>query len=594
MRNAPLLLTVVLAPLSAGCGREPPSAPLLQPQEEMSIRFREVAEEAGIAFRHVDGRTPMHYVPEIMGGGVGWLDYDQDGYLDLFAVQGGPFPPTDAPPKTPTSRLYRNRGDGTFEDVTVQVGILHPGFGQGVAVGDYDNDGYPDLFLTCYGHCHLFHNEPAEQGGRRFRDVTAEAGVALDGWCTSGAFGDLHGRGFLDLFVCRYTVLDLKNYPFCGEKDRQPPLRISCGPKDFPGQSSVLFRNNGDGTFTNVSKAAGLEPENKALGVLILDLDDDGKSDVFVGNDEVANHHYRNLGGGVLESCGLKSGTSLNAHGGTMGSMGVEADDVTGSGRPDIVISTYYHEGTTLFRNNGDNFFTDVSQSAGTYGPTWNKVGWGLCLFDADRDGHLDLFVANGHVYRNAIELLDRSENGEPHTYEQQAQFFRGDGRGRFQEISAVAGAYFWGGHVGRGAACCDFDNDGLIDMAVNHCGGPLALLHNESRTPHHWVRLQLEGSRHRRPDGSNRDAIGARVTVRAGGRTIVRHVKGGGSYLSAHDRRLLIGLGAATKVDEVEVRWPNAGATIQRFGPLDVDRPYKLVEGVPQGEPALCPPQGH
>ena len=579
------------APPSPAPANERPATASATAEGSVQIVFQDVARAAGINFQHINSPTDMHYVPEIMGGGAAWIDYDQDGYLDLFLVQGSKFPPDpDDRPKTPTSRLYRNQGDGTFIDVTDQVGIRVPGFGQGVAVGDYDNDGWPDLFVTCWGHCHLYHNEPDGRGGRRFREVTREAGVELDGWCTSCAFGDVHGKGFLDLFVCRYVQMDLHHYPFCGEKTRLPPLRYSCGPKEFRGNSSVLFRNNGNGTFTNVSKEAGIEPDGKALGVVILDLDGDGKQDIFVGNDEVNNFHYRNLGGGKLESCGVLSGVAGNYQGKPMGSMGIEADSITDSGRPDIFITTYYHEGTTLFRNNGNNLFTDVSQSAGMYRASWNKVGWGTCFIDLERDGILDLFVANGHVYRNADEIRESNEDGTPNSYKQRAQLFRGNGKGFFQEISQVAGPYFQEGHVGRGLAIGDYDNDGAMDIAINHCGERASLLHNETQTPYHWIRLQLEGSRHRDPNGSNRDAIGARVAVKAGGRTLVRYLKGGGSYLSAQDRRLLIGLGTATRVDAVDVRWPNARATVQRFGPLAADHSYKLVEGVEAAQPALCP----
>src|SRR5262249_11991499 len=303
------------------------------------------------------------------------------------------------------------------------------------------------------GHCHLYHNEPDGQGGRRFREVTKQAGVALDGWCTCCAFGDLNGDGLPDLFVGRYVHLDVKNYPWCGDKTREPHIRYTCGPREFRGHTSVLFRNNGDGTFTDVSKEAGLETENKALGVLLLDLDGDGKIDIFVGNDEMPNHHYRNLGGFKFQSCGVLSGTSSTWQGKPMGSMGVEADDVTGDGLPEIFITTYYHEGTTLYRNNGNNIFTDVSQGAGMYTASWDRVGWGTCMLDADLDGHLDIFVANGHVYRNANEITQKSEDGQPHTYGMLPQLFLGNGRGFFREITARAGPYFTEKHIGRGAA---------------------------------------------------------------------------------------------------------------------------------------------
>jgi enediyne biosynthesis protein E4 len=551
------------------------------------VAFRDVAREAGITFHHFDSRSDMHYVPEIMGGGAAWLDFDRDGFLDLFLVQGAKFPPpADETPTGPTSRLYRNRGDGTFEDVTEAVGLRVPGFGQGVAVGDYDNDGFPDLFVCCYGHAHLYHNE----GGRRFREVTREAGIRLDGWCSACAWGDLHGHGRLDLFVGRYVKMDLNHYPFCGDKTKDPPLRYSCGPVEFRGNASVLYRNNGDGTFTDVSKEAGLEPDGKALGVLILDLDGDGRADLFVGNDEAPNYHYKNLGGGKFQSCGVLSGLAANHQGKPMGSMGLEADPITGSDRPDVFVSTYWHEGTTLFRNNGNNLFTDISQSAGMFSASWNKVGWGTCFLDADLDGHLDVFVANGHVYRNAEEIRDKNNDGQPHTYQQLAQLFQGNGKGHFTEISQEAGPYFQTPHVGRGVAMGDYDNDGHMDIAVNHCGEPASLLHGETQTPNHWLRLELQGGQPANPLGANRDAIGARVAVRVGDRMLVRYLKGGGSYYSSNDRRLLFGLGSADHVDEVIVRWPNAAGSSQRYGPLDADRSHLLVEGA-AAAPAHCPP---
>jgi hypothetical protein len=591
-----LLLTrswfVVRAPASATTpASASASSGMVQDQDAALIRFRDSARDAGLSFQHDDGRSAMHYFPEAMGAGVAWIDYDQDGYPDLFFVQGGRFPPDDKNPPAPKSRLYRNQGDGTFLDVTERVGLLVTGYGQGVAVGDYDNDGYPDLFVSCYGHGHLFHNEPDGRAGRRFRDVTRQAGIKLDGWCSSCAFGDLHGNGFLDLFVCRYVRMDLEHYPFCGDKTRDPPVRITCGPREFPGSRSVLFRNNGDGTFTDISAQAGTEPEGKGLGVVILDLDGDGRSDIFVGNDEMPNFQYRNLGGGKLQSCGIMSGTAVNWQGKPMGSMGVEADDLTGHGRPDLFITTFFHQGWTLYRNEGKNLFTDVSPRAGMHVASWDKVGWGTCLLDADNDGALDVFVANGHIYRNAEVMPDRDDAGDPLRFEQLPQLFRGAGNGSFRDISTQVGDYFLQAYPGRGAAMGDFDNDGRMDIVINHCGAPAALLYNETQTPHHWIRLQLEGMRHLHSGGSNRDAIGACVTVRTGGRTLVRHVKGGGSYLSSHDRRLLIGLGEAQQVDEIEVRWPNAAASVQHHGPLQADRSYKLVEGMTTAVPGNAPP---
>jgi hypothetical protein len=367
-------------------------------------------------------------------------------------------------------------------------------------------------------------------------------------------------------------------------------VRTACGPKHFAGTRSYLFRNNGNGTFTDISRTAGIEPDGKGLGVVILDLDGDGRADIFVGNDEVLNHHYKNLGGGRFESLGLRSGTGATHHGRTMGSMGIEAGDMTGGGLPDLFVTTYIHEGTVFFRNRGKGLFTDISTGAGMYAASWDKVGWGTALFDPDNDGNLDLFVANGHTHRNAAELL-AGENGRPQEYAQQPQLFLGDGQGRFREVSRWVGKYFEHPHVGRGVAAGDYDNDGRMDLAITHVGEIPALLRNVSQSSHNWIRLELEGSRHRDPTGSNRDAVGAVVTVRAGGRTLVRHLKGGGSYYSAHEPRLLVGLGTATSVDEITVRWPNAAGTVQRFGPLTANRGYKLIEGVAEPEPSRCLP---
>ena len=570
--------------------------------EEARIAFRDLAKAAGINFLHINSPSEKHYVPEIMGGGAAWIDYDQDGYMDLLLVQGGRFPvPAEEKRTGPTTRLYHNNGDGTFTDVTEKSGIRHPSFGQGVAVGDYDNDGFPDLLITCYGHCHLFHNEPDGKGSRHFREVTREAGVVTDGWCTSCTFADLHGNGFLDIFMCRYVIMDLKNFPKCAHKHvNGKEVLIACGPKEFKGNQCVLYKNNGNGTFTNVSdkccvdgkgNRTGLEPEGKGLGVLILDFDDDGIMDIFVGNDEIQNHFYRGRRNGEFESVGYSHGCAASEAGGPMGSMGVEAGDLFGKGNADIFVTTFFNEGNTLYRNEGKAFFTDVSKQGGLYHACFNNVGWGTCLLDVRRNGMLDIFVGNGHVYSNAEELDMRMPNGEKHHYKQNAQLFLGDGRGHFREISSQAGPYFLERHVGRGVAMGDYDNDGHMDIAINNCGEAAALLHNETETPNHWIRLVLEGNRPVNPQGSNRDAIGAKVTLTMAGKKLVRHLKGGGSYLSAHDRRLLVGLGAATQVDEVEVRWPNRAASTQRFGPLAADHSYRLVEGAGAAVAAHCPP---
>jgi enediyne biosynthesis protein E4 len=557
--------------------KEPPSPDRPTPRREVElpagvrIRFTDVTEQAGIRFVHFDGHTDMEYIMETMGSGVGWLDYDQDGLMDLFLVQGSTF--VGPASSQPTCKLFKNLGGGRFKDVTAETGLAHVGCGQGVAVGNIDNDGYPDLFLTCYGKPNvLYHNVPDGKGGRRFADITASAGLGdhpdwhgRPNWSTSAAFLDYDNDGRLDLFVCSYVAVDLAHYPDC--RSSRSGRRFSCQPSRFAPTRCLLYRNNGDGTFTDVSKQAGIDdPGAKALGVIALDLDDDGKIDIFVANDGMPNFLFRNLGGGRFESVGPASGCAVNLAGARQAYMGVDADDLTGGGRPDLFVTAFSQETNSLFRNEGGHFL-DVTQGSGLGPPSWYMLAFGTCFLDADRDGRLDIAVVNGHVSRY-IDL-----EGNPNvTFRQPAQFFLNTGGGRFADLSGQAGDYFRQPHVARGLACCDYDNDGHMDLAITNNGEPAVLLHNESQTPYHWLRLELRGTK------SNRDAVGARVTVEAGGQRLVRHRKGGGSYLSASDPRLLIGLGPATKVDRVEVRWPSG--LVQRLGPLDADRGYLVVEG--------------
>jgi hypothetical protein len=494
--------------------------------------------------------------------------------MDLFLVQGSTF--DRAPPSPlPTCKLYKNLGGGKFQDVTERAGLGHVGCGQGVAVGDIDNDGFPDLFVTCYGKPNvLYHNVSDGHGGRRFEDITAAAGLAdhpnwkqYQNYSTSAAFLDYNNDGKLDLFVCSYVRvdLDLKNYPECRDKQGK---RDACAPLAFQGTSCILYRNNGNLTFTDVSHEAGIdEPTAKALGVVALDLDDDGLIDIFVANDSVPNFFFHNLGGGRFESIGLISGCAVNLAGRPQAYMGVDADDLDGDGLPDLFSTAFARETNTFFRNRGHCHFLDMTHGSGLGPPSWWPLGFGTCFLDAARSGGLDIVVANGHVSRNV------DEDGEPNnTFRQKAQFYFNDGKGHFHHISSQVGAYFQERHVGRGLAACDYDNDGRMDLAFNNSGEAAVLLHNESTTPYHWIRLDLVGTK------SNRDAVGAKVTVHAGSRTLVRHRKGGGSYCSSGDPRLLIGLGAERKVGEVEIRWPSG--FVQKIGPLEVDAGYKVVEG--------------
>jgi hypothetical protein len=536
------------------------------------VNFIDVTGKSGIRFQHFNGRTDMDYIMETMGSGLAWLDYDQDGWMDLFLVQSSTFVPPHAS-APPTCKLFKNLGNGTFRDVTEEVGLGHVGCGMGVAIGDIDNDGFPDLFLTCYDKPNvLYHNVSDGKGGRRFVDITAGAGIAdhpdwhsRPNFSTSAAFLDYNNDGHLDLFVCSYVHVDLANYPHCTDKRGRLD---NCPPTAFQGTSCVLYRNNGNLTFTDVSREARIDqPNAKALGVVALDLDGDGLVDIFVANDSVPNFLFRNLGNGRFEELGAGSGCAVNLGGYPQGYMGVDADDLDGDGRPDLFVTALPRETFTFFRNEGDCRFLDVTLGSGLGPPTWWRLGFGACFMDVDRDGALDIVTSNGHVSR----IID--EHANPYnTFRQKAQVFLNDGQGHFQHISKCAGDYFQQGHVGRGLAACDYDNDGRMDLAFNNNCEPAVLLHNETTTPHHWLRLELQGTK------SNRDAVGARVTVQIGDRKLVRHRKGGGSYLSASDPRLHFGIGSALKVDQVEINWPSG--RVQRLGPLEADRAYRVIEG--------------
>lgn len=550
------------------------------PEPEVgAVRFEDVAARAGVTFRHFDPATPQDLIAETIGCGIAWIDADADGWPDLFCVQAGPLPPAADPTKT--HKLYRNNRDGTFTDVTEAVGLNKATFGVGCAVGDYDNDGFDDLVVTSLGGVSLFHNVPdrAAPGGRRFADVTAAALLAGTNphYATSCAWGDLDGDGFLDLYVCNYVELDPANPLVC--RDPAKGLTKSCPPTAYPVVAHRLYRNKGDGTFADVTTAAGVARPKPAAGlaVVIADLDGDGRPDVYVANDLFAAYLFHNQtppGGPItLVERALLSGCGLGPFGDRMSGMCAEAGDVDGSGRPALFVTNFQHQPNVLFRNHGG-LFEEVGAASGLAGPSRGRLGFGACFLDADLDTHLDLAIANGHVYRSS-QVLDRSP------YAQEAQLFLGDGRGKFRDASRTAGPDFLAARVGRGAARCDFDNDGRPDLCLSAVGGPVALLRNVTENANGWIGLDLAG------DGktSNRSAIGAVVTVVSGDTSRTHFVVGGGSYLSASDRRLTVGLGAATGADRVVVRWPSGRA--QEFRGLAGGRAWRLRDGRPDAEPA-------
>jgi hypothetical protein len=504
-----------------------------------------------------------------MGGGVGLIDYDGDGWLDVYAVQGGQLPDESRrAPAAQRDRLFRNKGDGSFEDVTAAAGLaaLPGGYGHGVSVGDYDNDGRPDLFVTRWRSYALYRNK----GDGTFADVTAAAGLGGSrDWPTSAAFADLDGDGDLDLYVCHYTAWDPVHTPPCPHPN-DPNRYGYCVPRSIEAKPDHVFRNDA-GRFVDVSGPSGVaaaDRDGRGLGVVAVHLDDDDRIDLFVADDMTANLLFRNRGGLRFEESAADSGVATNAEGGYLAGMGIACGDLDGDGRADLAVTNFYGESTTFYRNLGAGQFADQTSAIGLTAPTRHVLGFGIAFFDADNDGRLDLAQANGHVndYRPSIPMA------------MPAQLFLGD-VGRLDEVSDSAGACWQVPRVGRGLAVGDLDNDGRMDLLIVGSGQPLAYFHNRGPA-RHFITLQLEGAAPR----SNRDAVGARVSLTAGGRRQVAQRVGGGSFLSAQDHRLHFGLGEATRVESVEVRWPSG--RVDRYTGLPADAAYLLREGRCQAIP--------
>ena len=546
----------------------PRKGPTIRAEATAGPEFVDNAEAVGLRFVYDNGHTARRQPPppESMGGGVGLLDFDGDGRLDVYAVQGGPFP-TGPASSQDGDRLFRGRPDGTFEDVSERAGIagFGRGYGHGVAVGDYDNDGHPDLFVTRWRAYALYRN----RGDGTFEDATTRAGLGGDrDWPTSAAFADLDNDGDLDLYVCHYLAYDETNPKRC--EHPESPSRRECNPLDFEPRPDHVFRNDG-GRFVDVTEASGMaERSGRGLGVVAADLDGDGKVDLYVANDMSANYLYRNLGGFRFEEVGLLAGAAASADGGYKAGMGVACGDLDGDGRPDLAVTNYYGESTTFYHNLGGGAFADHTEAIGLAGPTRFLLGFGLGFHDFDDDGRLDILSANGHV-------LD----GRPaYPWKMPLQVLAGRDGGRVADVSGRAGVPIGPPHLGRGFAAGDLDNDGRVDALVICQNEPMVYLHN--RTPRdragHSLTLRLEGT------ASNRDGVGAVVRVRAAGKAWVVPRLGGGNYQSATDPRLHVGLGGAGRVEEVEVRWPSG--RVDRHAGLDVDAGYLLREGGPKALP--------
>jgi hypothetical protein len=523
-----------------------------------TVQFRNVAASAGLTASFPNGgQKSKRFILETTGSGVAFFDYDNDGLPDVFIVsgEGGP------------SRLYHNDGKGRFTDVTAKMGLgAAAGWGQGVCAADYDNDGFTDLFVTYWGQNHLYRNV----AGRRFEDVTERAGLRQGRvrYNTGCAFLDYDNDGHADLFVANYLKFDPKTTPQPGDNPYcfYRGLPVACGPRGLPFDRNILYHNNGDGTFTDVSDASGIsEPDrNYSLGVLTGDFNHDGLTDIYVACDQTPSLLYINQGNGKFTEEAVLRGVAFDENGKAMSGMGVTAADYDGNGWLDLFRSNFSDERETLYRNRGGGEFDDATIASGISRNT-RYVGWGCGFFDFDNDGWKDLLLVNGHVFPEVERL------GTDIHYKDRAILYRNLGGGKFADISESAGPGVLERHPARGAAFADYDNDGLIEVLINNQNEPPSLLKQEMHSANHWTLIQLTGKR------SNRSGLGAKVKVTAGGRTQVDEVRSGGSYLSQNDLRLHFGLGAAQKVDRIEIEWPSGGR--QTLHDLPADRVVQIEE---------------
>lgn len=542
-----------------------PAATRAAAQPAPSFRFEDVTQHSGIHYQYECGETRNLFIGDTMGGGVALIDYDNDGWLDIYFINGCKLPFDRNNPPQP-NKLYRNRGDFTFEDVTEHAGVPGSGYGMGCAVADYDADGCDDLFVTGLDRTILYRN----RGDGTFEDVTARAGVACNRWTTAAGFADLDGDGHLDLMLVTYVDAKPEDPIECKDRSGRP---IHCQPERFEAQLDVLFRNNGDGSFSNVSSSSGIEvPNGRGLGLAIADFDEDGLLDLFVANDGTANFLFRNLGNMRFEEVALRSGAAYDGSGQPTASMGVVAEDLNGDGRIDLLHTNFINQGCTLRWNQGG-LFIDGTMASNLALATRAKTGWGVSGADFDNDGYPDLFMANGHVD-------DQPWLNTPMA--QLPQLFRGNRDGRFDPVDAAAHPYFTQPVAGRGAAAGDLDNDGRVDLVIVHRNSPAVLLRNVSESGH-WLAIRLRGA------SSGKTPVGATLTCRAGNRTAVRRLTSGTGYLSSGDPRIWFGLGSAESIDRLEVRWPSG--LVQTWHDIPTNQNLEVHEGQNQSLRPMVPP---
>jgi enediyne biosynthesis protein E4 len=525
-----------------------------------AVRFTDVTGQAGITFKHVSS-PDKRYIVESMSGGVALFDYDNDGWLDIYLVNALTMDLLKSPAK-PQSALYRNAGNGTFTNVTQKAGVGDTGWGMGVCVGDYNNDGWDDLYVTCLGPDHLYKNN----GDGSFTDATKVAGVSDPRWSTGSAFVDYDNDGHLDLFVSNYVHFDINNLSSNDRPCLYRGMEVQCGPRGLRGAGDTLYHNNGNGTFTDVSVKAGVSDPNGyyGMGVVCSDFDSDGFVDIFVANDATPNFLYRNKGDGTFKDIGFISGTAVNENGGEQACMGVTVGDYDRDGKLDIFATNFSQEYNVLYRGQGPNLFTDASHAAGFLNQPY--VSWGTKFFDYDNDGLLDLFVANGHVYPQVDKAnLDAG-------YRQRKMLHKNNRNGTFSEVAAQAGDALMEKRVSRGAAFGDIDNDGDIDLIVNDLDGAPSLLRNDGGNANNCVLIKTVGVR------SNRDGIGARVKVVSRDLTQIDEVRSGASYISHNDLRLHFGLEKRAKVDLIEIRWPSGA--VDKIENAGINRLLVVKEG--------------
>jgi hypothetical protein len=527
-------------------------------------QFTDITAKAGIHFDHVSS-SDNKYVVESMSGGVLLIDYDRDGYPDIYFTNA---PTVDMAVKGKMARgaLFHNNHDGTFTDVTEKAGLSTPCFAMGGAVGDYNNDGWPDLYLTCLGGNKLFKNN----GNGTFTDVTKQAGVADGRWSTGAAFGDYDGDGNLDLMVTNYVDFHLNDLPGFGSAPncKYRGIDVQCGPRGLKGAGDALYHNNGDGTFTDVSKSAGVDDPNGYYGMSVIfsDFNNTGRPDIYVANDSTPKFLYKNLGNGKFQEIGLESGTAVSEDGSEQASMGLAVGDYLHNGRPSLFVTNFSDEYSNLFRNEGDWNFSDVSYKSGVALPSLPYVKWGTVFFDADNDGWLDLIVVGGHVYPQVDTLSSGARYKEPKVL----QLNQKDGT--FCDASEQAGGAMREPRVSRGVAAGDLFNDGNVDLVIEDLAGSPMILRNSGIPGKHFVSFELQGTK------SNRLAIGARLKIIAGGMTQTEEIHSGGSYLSQSDLRVHFGLNTATKIESVEIRWPSG--KVETLKNLDGDKFYSVLEG--------------